>query len=1461
MLMAVGLLISGNAGATERTAGTADGLTAAVSAANDGDVIKLTSDITSSTTIEVLQKAITLDLNGYNLTYTGSDYDALYVSPGSGKTVTIDGYNDAKDKKGAISRTTTSNGGDVIYFKSGSLVIDGCNISAPNKLAMTYVLCCISPTSISVSNTTISGGRFAFTTTASPSITIGENVSIENNYTYSLQLSGETSVSMSSPLTKVCTDDVTSSFTINSGISVSTSTWALSGATTFNNNGTLEIGKDCGSYAMNINNTGTCSITGGAFKKNVAIDNTGTLTISGGEFSADLTLGASQSCIVTGGTFAVGTEDAPLAYDRIAGFIQSGYKAVSSVIGSTPAMAVVEDSYVGEATYNNTDYATLRAAVAAALANTEDNNPIVTLKKDVTLSNSELEISNTLTLNIGTFNINGSGNFSYLMISGGNVTIQGSGSIQSAASYGPIQMYGDEASLSLQGTLSVSGKYGICDFDGAKNITVASTVTISGTTYDIYMYNNCESIVNHSNANIVAKGCYIGSIISDGGGTILIQSGCKISAASYENLKDYIENGYKGFLQKDATYGDIYLVDAETQTVAAKIGDYEYLTLNAACSAAVAGDEIDLVADFSTSSSFTIKKQITIDLNGHSFEVGKNGILVYCDITIIDSSEGHTGEIINESGDYTLYINPGVNLTLLGGTYQVQSNSAKAVINFSNTIGSDPCSVIIDGENTHIIADYGTGVAMPCEVAGNVITVRNGATITAQDFCIANLGTYTDMNTTMNIESGAKLTSTTAAAIYHPGGGYLNISGDNTVIQGVETGVEIRAGELNMTGGKVTCTGSTISCNPNGNGTTTSGAGISVAQHTTTKPIIVNISGGVVSGPFALVQLNPQGNDEENYLKMKVNVTGGKFITTKSEGGSLLNGDGKFGTVTYDANAMLLSQNRRILVSGGYYKDYDPAPFVMPGYVSVLLSSITNPTPEDEQAINDGYKYKVVKITEAGSTDVSNNSGDWHKDASSVWTSTNEPDKLTQVKISGQEIVVSTPATAYGIEISNTQAGNTKLTITETGRLMVDLGGINGTTPITFDIKDGGQMAIAPAAAQETESQPEAKVTLVADWARRKATADTKEPGVLEAGDLYWQHIATPLSDGNQPTPSEKGVSYVNTWNLVNGWTSATWADVVTPFVGYQISSVKKSNENITLTFEGKLVGNHVDPMKFSRIGFSFFGNSYLAPIDIRELLTCLETRDVVDPTILLYNSEDGIYAPINRASFYIPGTIAEIKPMQGFFVFAESAANVDFDYTKAVWNSFCAKAQSGVVVPTAPKMEENPFSAIACIDIKAEDGAADRVMLFEGDELSAAEDKGYDAHKMMTSGINIYAKGSYADLAILATDNLLGSELILKTDANTNYTMSFANIKGEYALYDALTGSTINMTEGATYEFQAQAEATITDRFFVVEAAKAPTKMANIGAQAGSCKFMKQGIMFIERNNKVYNAQGQIVK
>jgi hypothetical protein len=69
------------------------------------------------------------------------------------------------------------------------------------------------------------------------------------------------------------------------------------------------------------------------------------------------------------------------------------------------------------------------------------------------------------------------------------------------------------------------------------------------------------------------------------------------------------------------------------------------------------------------------------------------------------------------------------------------------------------------------------------------------------------------------------------------------------------TGIEIRAGELIVEGGKIDG-GKSFSASSNGNGSTVNGAAIAVSTHSTNLPINVRIEAGIFSGKYSLYEVN-----------------------------------------------------------------------------------------------------------------------------------------------------------------------------------------------------------------------------------------------------------------------------------------------------------------------------------------------------------------------------------------------------------------------------------------------------------------------------------------------------------------------------------------------------------------------------------------------------------------------------
>ena len=105
--------------------------------------------------------------------------------------------------------------------------------------------------------------------------------------------------------------------------------------------------------------------------------------------------------------------------------------------------------------------------------------------------------------------------------------------------------------------------------------------------------------------------------------------------------------------------------------------------------------------------------------------------------------------------------------------------------------------------------------------------------------------------------------------IYHPQvDGWLEIYGGE--ISG-GTGIEVRAGSnLSVSGGTIKGTATEYSSKANGNGATTQGAGIAIAQHTTKEDIITKITGGDISGLVGLSITNPQGAEDGELVAVSV---------------------------------------------------------------------------------------------------------------------------------------------------------------------------------------------------------------------------------------------------------------------------------------------------------------------------------------------------------------------------------------------------------------------------------------------------------------------------------------------------------------------------------------------------------------------------------------------------------------
>ena len=151
----------------------------------------------------------------------------------------------------------------------------------------------------------------------------------------------------------------------------------------------------------------------------------------------------------------------------------------------------------------------------------------------------------------------------------------------------------------------------------------------------------------------------------------------------------------------------------------------------------------------------------------------------------------------------------------------------------------------------------------------------NGGTIIGESYGISGNGKRNGSSVIINGGVIKNSSTTEGTGIYNPQAGMLVINGGE--IEGWDAAVEIRSGacEFTQTAGTLTAKNPTYSCNPNSNGTTTKGAALAIAQHTTNQAINVVISNGTFNGTVALSIANPQLNQGTG--DVAVAVTGGEF--------------------------------------------------------------------------------------------------------------------------------------------------------------------------------------------------------------------------------------------------------------------------------------------------------------------------------------------------------------------------------------------------------------------------------------------------------------------------------------------------------------------------------------------------------------------------------------------------------
>lgn len=129
-----------------------------------------------------------------------------------------------------------------------------------------------------------------------------------------------------------------------------------------------------------------------------------------------------------------------------------------------------------------------------------------------------------------------------------------------------------------------------------------------------------------------------------------------------------------------------------------------------------------------------------------------------------------------------------------------------------------------------------------------------------------------------------------------------------------------------------------------------------------------------------------------------------------------------------------------------------------------------------------------------------------------------------------------------------------------------------------------------------------------------------------------------------------------------------------------------------------------------------------------------------------------------------------------------------------------------------------------ASLKLSSVSGASDKVKVFEGNEFSADFDNGFDASKMMNSGMtysaNLYVVCPWGNASKVAEANLDGTKIMFQANEieGDTYTITFTvSSLVDYQLKDLKTGTLTDIVKDGTYSFT-QTKSTTEERFEIVK-------------------------------------------
>ncbi len=346
------------------------------------------------------------------------------------------------------------------------------------------------------------------------------------------------------------------------------------------------------------------------------------------------------------------------------------------------------------------------------------------------------------------------------------------------------------------------------------------------------------------------------------------------------------------------------------------VSDTTYETLAEAINAASEGDTVKLLKNITLSEKLVISKTVTLDLNGKT---------VTRDMSAESASPANnTGNLfqIESTGDLTVKDTAGSGMLTAKAPSGANTYSADPLISNLGKFTLEGGTIKVPERVYYALGCYGEKSVT--NINGGVIDAQWGS-LSDGGIAIGSNGAKSDSNYGFKLNINGGEIKGGEQTLYLPGAGKTNISGGKLV--GSSRGIEIRAGELSITGGEISVNAErkTAAVANNGASGSYTGAIVAVKPASVSSTdyegnIKLNISGGTFTnntGDVLTVVHETANREDAPVQNVEVMISGGDF-----------SGDFNIGnTINHDATD-------KLAITGGTFSS-DPTAYLAAGYKAV----------------------------------------------------------------------------------------------------------------------------------------------------------------------------------------------------------------------------------------------------------------------------------------------------------------------------------------------------------------------------------------------------------------------------------------------------------------------------------------------------------------------------------------------